>query len=87
MELEKSTECTAPESAGAVRLRPAMMAGGRRGVGPCREDLRNSERVPGKSPAARSTETVAVLDVGFVGREAGWRRWFAPHDVGVAAVR
>ena len=58
----------------------------RRGVGPCREDLRNSKRVPGKSPAARSTETVAVLDVGFVGREAGWRRWFAPHDVGVAAV-
>ena len=49
-------------------------------------NLRNSKRVPGKSPAARSTETVAVLDVGFVGREAGWRRWFAPHDVGVAAV-
>ena len=49
-------------------------------------NLRNSKRVPGNRLAARSTETVAVLDVGFVGREAGWRRWFAPHDVGVAAV-
>jgi hypothetical protein len=66
---------------------PTVDHGCRRGVGPCREDLRNSEGVPGKSPAARSTEAVAVLDVGFVGREAGWRRWIAPHDVGVAAVR
>jgi len=58
---------------------PTVDHGCRRGVGPCREDLRNSERVPGRRPAARSTETVAVLDVGFVGREAGWRRWFAPR--------
>ena len=79
-----SAEAQMPETAAAYTGTEAVWTTLPSRSRPCRGEPPAIGACTRQEPAARSTE-IAVLDVGFVGREAGWRRWFAPHDVGVAA--